>query len=240
MSNAYNPLPWQSPSPGGVQRPMSVQSNVQLPGDASQQDVGLLMQVAQGIVASNASGVDRFVANQRQQQALNGQGYRDVSIKLDGMTARWRINHGVERLDLEVYPFGGGEQRAQTSDTDLDGYICWVHFGPADLLPYTGQVADGPYNIILNGYLIEQNYMPTKNTGGYPILFGKTAFLEPSYVGDQEGLQIEGPTLKAQKVLPPQGWGTYLAGNSPTGRTQKAYPKTFGYWLLDWLNVLNP
>lgn len=242
MSGEYRPLPWQVPPPGGVHRPVTVQIDVVLPRDADKADTSALMRVSENIVAHNSSSIDRFLSANRQQAALSGQEYADRRIQLDGVIARWRINHGYEKLDLEVFPTGGGVGGTSTSDTNLDGYVCWVHGDPGYPDPIFGgqSGSPGPYNILFNGYLIAQNYKPAGPVGGYPITFGKTAMLCDNYVDEAEHIDIGKSYKRPFKTVPPHGWGSYTAGSSPTGRQQKAYPKIFGYWILDWMNVLNP
>lgn len=245
MSDSYHPQPWLSPSPGGIQRPMGVRTNINLPHDANQADTAALTQIAHGIVQANAQNISRFVANNRQQHALNQQPYAEKVIRHDGLDARWRINHGHEKLELEVYPLGRRGASTNTSDTNLDGYLVWVHVDPYWPNPQPNNTSGSPtpYIVAMNGYILETAFAITGKCIGYPVLIGKTALLCSSYVGDVENNNpiVNDPKFKQPiPVAPPTGWGSYKAGAAPDGIAQSAIQKTFGYWLFDWENPHNP
>ena len=155
------------------------------------------------------------------------------------------VNQGVEKLAIDVYPAkpaGGG---SVVTDTNLDGYVLWVHADPGypDRINGTTNFPS-PYQIFFNGYLITDSFAITGPLMGYPILFGKTALLCQSYVGDVEKknpLITEQSLKKPNIVSPPHGWGGYSAGIGPDGTTpQPVIPKTLGYWIFDFLNAHNP
>ena len=243
--NTFVPQPWLSPRGDGPKRPLSMHINVNLPSDANQFDTAILMRFAQEIVEHYSAQLDRFIANNRQQQALSFSTFSEKFFKGDKLSARWRFNWGDETLEIEVYPAGGQEEGASTVDTNLDGYLCWIHLDPGwpDLNPYTNvSHAPGPFILAMNGYVIEQSFAITGPCIGYPILFGKTALLCSSYVGDVEK---KNPLLSESfklpnLVIPPGGWGKYSNGASPTGVPQIPIQKTLGYWIFDWDNPHNP
>lgn len=231
--------------PDAMRVPMTVQTDILIPADANGADQGALMKVADGIIQSNGDAIDRFVAGARQQVHLSGRGYMDDDIHLDGMHARYRWNHGQEKLDFEVTPYGGEPRPGQSSETNLDGYVVWVVGEPNYPDPdHSGAPGyPGPYNILFNGYLIEQDFQPLGPCGGYPILFGRTALLCQSYVGDVEKLDPllqESNIIKPNAVIPPNGWGNYKPGTAPDGSGLDKIQKTLGYWLFDWTNTHNP
>lgn len=240
----FKPEPWQTPPPDGVHRPVSIQINVTLPSDANRADDGVLMQTAQRIVSGQASRLHHWLNGLRRGISLSGRRYADQFMAFADLNARWRINNGYEKLTLDVFPVGGSQGGASVAlDTNLDGYVCWVFGEPGGPFGPTPGGLPGdvvPYNIYFNGYLIERDFTPALPCGGYPILFGKTALLEPSYVGDVEHRHIVGSTNPRHTVIPSGGWGQYSAGPGPLGAIQPAYTKTLGYWLLDWMNIHNP
>ncbi len=251
LADPYAP-PWQSPPPGGAQRPVSIQTNIVLPPDANDVDKNVLSDVAHSIIESNGAGLARFLSNNRQQTSLSGGGYSSRNMNFPGMSARWAYNQGLEKLSLDVYPTGGGVTSATTSETNLDGYVAWIHVEPSwpDEIQVYQQPrrsqAPGPYSILFNGYLIEDAYLPNMqatHAGGYPILFGKTALLCDSYVGtveNQNPVIKEAQLKKPNKIIAPGVWGNINAGSMPDGSSVSKITKTLGYWLFDWLNEHNP
>ena len=204
------------------------------------------MSVAGEIVDSHGSQLERFVANNRQQQSLNTQDYMDKFIVLDGLTARHRLNNGFESLDLQVQPFGGGSVNATATDTNLDGYMIWVHGEPGYGSTINGRpVKCGPFSIVINGYKIEDSYDPIMaggHTGGYVFAFGKTALVSPSLAQDLDGANpLIGDTSfkRPLPLVPDPGWGDDL-GNGLDGGLLNKKARRLGYWVFDWLNAYNP
>ena len=246
MVETYHPLPWQSPTPDGAQRPLSVQISYVLPPDAGDQDVGTLSHVAQNILAAQSGALDRFIAINRQQASISKLTYADRFLKFDSMEARWRLNYNTERLDVRVFPTGGGATQQVLVERNLDGYVAWIYCEPNHGSTGTASTY-GPFDIYMNGYLIEHKFAPdlsATRTGGYVMLFGKTALRAQSYVGSVEHKNpLTKNPLLAQPlvVVPPPSWGDYAAGTGPDGATpQAAIPKELGYWLFDWDNPHNP
>ena len=251
MSNTYRPLPWQSPTKDGAQRPMSMQVDVRVPADASSADRNALVVVAHGIVQSNGSLLDRFIANNRQQVSISGRDYHTNNLTVgNDLRARYHYNGGQEKLFLDVYPTGGMETQATTTELNLDGYIAWIHgegLGPRENLitPDGVPLKPSPYMIILNGYQIEKDFLPKlqeTHCAFYPILFGRTAMLCGSQQDkEKKNFLLKEKTLKPPNtVIPPQGWGKYPDGSAPDGTDQSNEPKYLGYWLFDWENAFNP
>jgi hypothetical protein len=158
----------------------------------------------------------------------------------DDLRARYTYNNGVEKLLIDVYPTGGAEAGATTTELNLDGYICWIHG-----LPGSAVATPEPFTIVMNGYQIDTDFYPQTDAthcSFYPILFGKTAML----CGSQQDKEKKNPLLQNKQltppnvVVPPQGWDNYPDGSAPDGSDQSNEPKYLGYWLFDWENVLNP
>ena len=250
MSDSYNPKPWQTQNPSSAPTPMRVQVNVKLPADVSHSDKIVLMDVAHSIVNGNSAQIDRFVANNRQQVSSSGMSYYKRSMSGQGMDAHYISNSGDETLRMNVYPAGGGRDTSTTSETNPDGYICWVHgegLGPVEDLIGAGGIPQkpSPWTIILNGYQIDKNFYPKLNEthcSFYPILFGRTAML----CGSQQDKTHKNTLLQNRQLKPPnvvvpaQGWGFYPDGSAPDGTDQSKDPRYLGYWLFDWENALNP
>jgi hypothetical protein len=243
----HKPDPWQVETSDGVQRPTSVQMTTHLPSDASQDDKAALMQNANDIVNANANGLHRFVNNARQQQSLSGRNQSQAQFQADQMKARWLFNNGLEKLMMDVYPTREGGSKSNTSEKNLDGYIVWIHGQPG--FPDTGPdglIDCGPFMLVMNGYVIEptiqpRNYFGNTNAMYYALLFGKTALLSNSYVGDFEQrnplLKLD---LKKPNRLVPNVSGVVEAGVECDGTSQKRHAEMLGYWIFDWSNVLNP
>jgi hypothetical protein len=246
MSEDYAPGPWLVPPPGGVHRPAVYNQNVNLPTDASDGDASVLMGVAAEIVNQASPDISRFIQNSRQQHSLSGLPYGDRFMAADRMTVRHRMNSGQERIDLDVTPFGGQQNTSSTSDTNLDGYMVWVHAEPGYGDTINGRpVTCSPFAIVMNGYQIEENFTPTLspgNTGGYVFAFGKTALVSPSLAQDLDNANplIGNSKYRSPlKLVPSPGWGDDT-GNALDGSPLNKAPRELGYWLFDWLNSLNP
>lgn len=229
---------------------MSMQVRTYLPSDVNAADKTALMQVSQQIVQQNTTLIDRFVAVNRQQISISGSDYRDRRLQMgDDLTMRYQYNQGREKLGLDVYPTGGALQNSTTSDTNLDGYVCWIHGQPN--YPYDknplGLLACGPFALLLNGYVLEQSFQPRSyfsgtNCMGYTVMFGKTALLCNSYTGDKEQLNplMSMSNLKKPHLMVPDAAGSYPPGVEIDNTEQAALPKKFGYWIFDWDSIYNP
>ena len=253
MSEDYSPTPWQVPPPGGAHRPVSMRTNTVFPADASNGDMGVLMDVAQNIVTGNSNQLDRFVNNNRQQHFISGRKYGDVTRDLDGMRIRHRINDGFEKIDLDVYPHSTEFNSASASETNLDGYMIWVHGegqyggGQAGQNTFNSmRMTCSPYCIVFNGYLIEQRFQPPillpGNCMGYVFVFGGTALLGPSLAQDLDNanpLIRDAKFRQPFKLNPAPGWGQDV-GSGLDGTKLDKEPRKLGYWLFDWLSDHNP
>ena len=246
MSDPYNPTPWQVPPPDGVQRPLSIRRETVLPPDASNDDAGVLMDVASELIAGQSNQIDRFVNNARQAHSQSGRNYSHATRDLDGVQLRHSINNGFERLDMRVFPTGGSTTSASAAETNLDGYIVWVHGEPQypntiNGKPYT----PSPYTIIMNGYLIEESFTPDLSqghSGGYLFVFGGTALLGPSLaqsLDDANPLVGDSNFKPPFKLVPSPGWGSNN-NDALDGTGLAKQPRELGYWLFDWLSDYNP
>lgn len=249
----FVPPPWLTKRPDShtFQRPMNVQVGVQLPGDANPGDQPDLMNAAQDIVNHNSNQLNRWIGTNRAFIQKSDQQYAQRRFRFDNMDATWTYNSGYEKLNLDVYPSPVKGGVPESSDTNTDGYVCWVHVDPffPDNVVHQAvlqRTAPTPYNIFFNGYLIEQNLIIQNAVTGYPILFGKTALLCDSYTGSNKDgnknpLVRETNLKQPNAMLPPNGWGEYKDGPGPDGITdQPSIPKTLGYWIFDWWNLHNP
>jgi hypothetical protein len=243
-------MPWQVPPPDGIQRPTTVQVNTLLPSDASQADAAVLQRAAGQIVDQHSSALHRFIANGRRDHSLSGRSYSHHHVEMDGLKAHLTQNGTQEKLRMNVTPHGGGGYSASTTDTNLDGYLCWVHVDPnwPDLAHVAGSPgaiapsAPGPFLLAMNGYIIEPTFEITGPCIGYPILFGKTALLCSSYVGDVEKKNplIGDPSFTPPNiVVPPNGWGNYTQITEIDGTVLPKIIRTLGYWIFDWENEHN-
>ena len=250
MSDTYKPPEWQSPNPTGVTAPVSMQVEVKVPTGSSNAEQHVLVERAHSIVNESATGIDRFMTNNRQQISLTGTDYYDKSTKInDVLHARHRWNHGQEKLNLEVYPDGGGEKPNSKTDTNLDGFMVWIHAQPNypnDVDRNGAQLPLGPWTILMNGYVLEDNWQPRQffdenNAAYYAVMFGPTALLCTSLMDkDDKNFVIHNSGLKLPRKLIPPGFGKTKDGVSPSGVSQPARDDMFGYYMFDWLNANNP
>jgi hypothetical protein len=227
---------------------MSLQVDARLPADVNSTDKGALLQVAGQIIQGHSSLLDRFIANNRQQNSLSGLGYRADNMRIgDDLRARYTYNNGVEKLLIDVYPTGGALELDTTSDTNLDGYVLWIHGEPVyPVQSPTGIVPVGPYAVFMNGYLLEESVQPSNyfqggNCSAYAMLFGKTALLCASYTGDVEKMNdlINAGNFKLPFKMTPDSPGQYDAGDEIDGTNQPKVAKKFNYGLFDWMNGHN-
>ena len=204
------------------------------------------MDVASELIGNQSNQIDRFINNARQSHSQSGRNYSHATRDLDGVRLRHSINNGFERLDMQVFPYGGSTTSASAAETNLDGYIVWVHGEPGypntiNGRPYT----PSPYTIIMNGYLIEQSFTPTLSeghSGGYLFVFGKTALLGPSLAQALDGANplIGDSNFKPPfNLIPSPGWGSN-GGSGLDGTSLAKQPRELGYWLFDWLSDYNP
>lgn len=245
----WKPDPWHVPKDDDVQRPASVQINTHVPGDASGDDKNVLMEVSHEIMDNQSNALHQFVNRSRQQQSIAGWQYHQAQMIADQMRARWQFNSGQERVMIDVFPSAQSAGVEMTSDRNLDGYVVWVHAQPNyphDVDYYKRLVKAGPWAVVMNGYVLEESVQPRDYFGnvncmGYAVLFGKTALMCPSYVGDVEHKNtMLQQGYKAPFRLVPDSSGAVPSGVGCDGTAQPQIAEKFGYWIFDWMNDHNP
>jgi hypothetical protein len=244
----YRPEPWQVEPPDG-QRPVTVQTNVQVPVDASQADVAALMVVAQDIVNNSMTQLQRWLNNNRMQVSTSGQSYAGNRFNMPAMNGRWSINNGYEKLILDVFPTKGGGA-PPSSETNLDGYIAMVNTG-IEIGSYTPQgvyqgfVQDMTFDLQVNDVSLGTVNMTTNVPGAVIIAFGSTA-LRCESLADAD--KANPNQSRVSNILPPRKKIKAFTINSDQFGEEDSednrqipddFKDVFGYFMYDWNLLLN-
>lgn len=196
------------------------------------------------ILAKHWGDISQFMLGQRQMGIILPASYKQKNYS--DLALEYQRLGNQEILTLTAFPdTENPNPEVITVDLNYDGYVAWIHEQNIANSTINGvQNIVGPFDIFFNGCLIESNFQPAHNVGGYVLLFGKTALLAESYQDDKgrkkNDLITSNPTSVLQPVIPRPGWGDWPDGKSPTGVAQNKMVKELGYWIFDFENPFNP
>jgi hypothetical protein len=182
----FRPEPWQVPTQDGVQRPVSVQTSVQLPVDATQTSRSALIQLAQHIVSRSAPQLQHWLNGLRQQISMSGNTYSSRQLRMPGMAVQWSFNSGQERLIIKVNPSLPEAASAGGYELNFDGYIAFVSNNIN--VGYAGPDQGVTYDFSINGKTFYTYFQPRLVNECIVFRFGSTALRCQSLADtDQKG-----------------------------------------------------
>lgn len=198
------------------------------------------------VVNYYSASIGNFVATQRRDYASGINQQQNRFFTLPGLAMRYENNQGMERLTLVAQPESFVSGGNQVLDTNLDGYIVWVHseVGYPNLINFEPTIG-GPYDIFLNGYKIYEGFKITQENSAFVIMFGLTALRCHSLEDKTNPLLTNtsyGPTAlgnaSVNDIIPPRK--DIAASNAPDGAVVPRHKDEPLYPIFNWNDALNP